>query len=450
MSLGSRRASRHDTEAQRKLGGVRSEDYWDHRPGQRVMTCDGVPGVVVAVLDGFHPGNESYEVRLDGGMGGGLYASGQLRSAQGQVEAGSAQSAATDYPELSTVLRERPDPALDQVMSRKQAGEESSEAELVNPGIGANDPELNPDEVQDDFEPRTASSDDYALLAEAMAQGASDSEVDNLIAAAGLRALAYANSPWGDPAPSRVTYQPGPTSPRDPGQNPASSGPLSAADPDGWNRGPLPIRVVPLDSSYATLHDDPEPALPTTDGADEDSDQPTPRQAALASAFLFESDLTRQASPTSLLAAAPEMLGAEEVGTGGGEPKSGAADQDAGSTPTPDPNQTGEQAIRDPAVTSRAGLNLEPDLDPTDDVMTDLVPKAASVDEVVAQFQATAAGRMIGQGVKKEALKDFSFAEQRELINEGQGVRAGNLDRLDVTGTHYAQIPDEEEATWMA
>lgn len=461
MGLGSRRASRHDTEALRKLAGMRAETYWDHAPGDRVMTCDGIPGVVTAVLDGFSPGSESYEVKLDGAAGGGLYSSGQLRQTAGGVEANTIHTADQDYPMLGNILRDRPDPALDQVMARRQAAEyspETEEAELVNPGIGASDPELNPDEVEDDFEHAASlgSSTAYAILAEAMAQGASDREVDSLMAAAGLRRSATSGNPWGEPEPAQVNYKPGPTSPKVTGENPASAGPLSGMDPDGWNRGQLPTRVTPLDSSFATLHEEPEPALPSTDGADEteymapDFETPTPHEA-----------MYRFANP-ALLAALPEMLGAGGTGgelaaslpgmMGGGESSDGGADEDDGSHPTPDPDQTGEQAIRDPSVTSRAGLNIEPDVDLEDAAMADLAPKAAATDDVdalVAQFQATA-GRQFAGGVGKTALKDFTPDERRSLINEGAGTRAGNLDRLDVAGTHYAAQLDDEDGTWMA
>jgi hypothetical protein len=454
MGLGSRRASRHDTEAVRKLAGVRSEDYWDHSPGDHVMTCDGFPGVVTAVLDGFAPGNESYEVKLDGGTGGGLYSSGQLRQ-RASTEASTAHTAESDYPELGSILRDRPDPALDQVMARRQAAEyspETEEAELVNPGISASDPELDPDAVEEDFDHQASlgTSTAYAILAEAMAQGATDAEVDSLMAAAGLRRSATSANPWGEPEPRRVDYQPGPTSPPNPGQNPASAGPLSAMDPDGWNRGELPTRVTPIDA-YAALHDEPEPALPFTDGADE-ADSDLPRQAR----FHF-------ANP-ALLAALPELMGASEAGAGGelagslpgmmggGESHGGGADEDAGSHPTPDPTQTGEQAIRDPAVTSRAGLNIEPDPEMDDAAMSDLAPRAAmadDVDDVVRQFQATAAGRDFSSGVSKTALKDFTADERKSLIDEGRGTRAGNLDKLDVAGTHYAAQLDDEDVTWL-
>lgn len=108
-----RSAQGHET--LRAQAGVRSEDYWDFRPRQRVMTVDGYPGRVTAVHDGPHPGNEAYEVVLDGGMGGGMYASGQLRALAEEE-----RTAANDYPELEDILARRPDPAR-QVVTAKRA-----------------------------------------------------------------------------------------------------------------------------------------------------------------------------------------------------------------------------------------------------------------------------------------------------------------------------------------
>lgn len=54
----------------------------------------------------------------------------------------------------------------------------------------------------------------------------------------------------------------------------------------------------------------------------------------------------------------------------------------------------------------------------------------------------------------KEGMKAFSPAEQAELINEGEGVTASNLDRLDIAGTHYVELEaalaaeDEEDLLW--
>lgn len=68
-----------------------------------------------------------------------------------------------------------------------------------------------------------------------------------------------------------------------------------------------------------------------------------------------------------------------------------------------------------------------------------------------------AAARAHLAGLSKTALKDFSAAERQALINEGAGVRAGNSDRLDLTGTHYAELEqllaaddDDRDSTWLA
>jgi hypothetical protein len=52
----------------------------------------------------------------------------------------------------------------------------------------------------------------------------------------------------------------------------------------------------------------------------------------------------------------------------------------------------------------------------------------------------------------KMGAKDFSFAEQRELIDEGltSNARARNFDDLDLAGTHYAHMADEQdEDLWL-
>ncbi len=55
----------------------------------------------------------------------------------------------------------------------------------------------------------------------------------------------------------------------------------------------------------------------------------------------------------------------------------------------------------------------------------------------------------------KEGVKAFSPAEQAALIDEGSdGVTASNLDRLDITGTHYEQLEasladEEDDRYWL-
>lgn len=53
-------------------------------------------------------------------------------------------------------------------------------------------------------------------------------------------------------------------------------------------------------------------------------------------------------------------------------------------------------------------------------------------------------------------MKAFSPAEQAQLINEGEGVTASNLDRLDISGTHYEALEAaletesaEEDDLWL-
>lgn len=67
---------------------------------------------------------------------------------------------------------------------------------------------------------------------------------------------------------------------------------------------------------------------------------------------------------------------------------------------------------------------------------------------IVAEFHRTAGGRKLA----KESMKDFSYAEQQELINEGQGDRARNFNDLKIAGTHYEMIgdgDDDETILWV-
>lgn len=98
------------------VAAQQSETYWDYQPEQRVMTVDG-PGRVIAVSDGPFPGAEEYEIRLEGGLGGGTYtpsqitAAGPVQASVSQVDASVTHTADIDYPELGTILYDRPDPA---------------------------------------------------------------------------------------------------------------------------------------------------------------------------------------------------------------------------------------------------------------------------------------------------------------------------------------------------
>ena len=111
----------HDTRLARKHA-VRPEEYYDFQVGEAVI-ADGFPGRVVAVLDGVFARNESYQVVLDNGMGGGEYDTRQLYRAPARVaaaqedvatpeldpfEGAERTTAALWYPELGSILEDRP------------------------------------------------------------------------------------------------------------------------------------------------------------------------------------------------------------------------------------------------------------------------------------------------------------------------------------------------------
>lgn len=71
MSFLRRRARQHQA-------GVDAEQYWEFRPGDRVMTPEGIPGTVTDVEDSFAGSNEHYLVTLDDDLGGGEYSGEEL------------------------------------------------------------------------------------------------------------------------------------------------------------------------------------------------------------------------------------------------------------------------------------------------------------------------------------------------------------------------------------
>lgn len=106
MGLGSRTARQHETVASH-TAGVDPSLYWEYQPGQGVMTVDGFSGVVASVDDGPLSGTETYNVILDGGLGGGEYTASQLQPKSNHDPA--IKTAADDYPELGSILMDRPD-----------------------------------------------------------------------------------------------------------------------------------------------------------------------------------------------------------------------------------------------------------------------------------------------------------------------------------------------------
>lgn len=189
-----------------------------------------------------------------------------------------------------------------------------------------------------------------AVARAAVASGEDRAEV--ALALGTLGVTASVDSPFGEP--SGTAYQlpkaPGATEPKRPWENPASAGPIAGADPVGWNR------KLPLES-FAALD--------------------------------------------------------------------------------------GQHALFEPGGTE-AELNEEPEgaLPSTDGV------------QIPSDDEALSPSIVAGAGLRRQALKDFTLAEREALINEGEGVRAANLDLLKIEGTHYADLESilaaqEDDTTWL-
>jgi hypothetical protein len=136
MGLGNRSASRHDTLSVRKQS-MDTTVFHDFKTGQRVMTVDGIAGLVTAVWDGPMPGNEEYEVKLDNGLGGGQYTASQLSSVGAPVMASDHHLASDDYPEMGTILHDRP--PIERQATDKHLDEPADATSMTDPFAWADD-----------------------------------------------------------------------------------------------------------------------------------------------------------------------------------------------------------------------------------------------------------------------------------------------------------------------
>jgi hypothetical protein len=267
------------------------------------------------------------------------------------------------------------------------------------------------------------------------------------------------NSPWGEPVPEAPHYTPGPTKPRSPGENPGSAGWATQGDPDTWDSiqpNEIGDRVASIPQQVAQS-DDPLGSMPGTED--------TPLEVGVTAMWRHLDDVPMTTEAISML------------GEGFGPPRpSGPKGGQGGEMPPGHPGMPQHEELKPGA---EATLNMEPEgaLPFTDGDGPDLSddesltpPHTASTEvlsDIVAAFQATAGylaaggsaapagGR--GQGsdiaaaarehLAKTALKDYSPAEQAAIINEGaaSGVRASNLDRLDIADTHYASLDGDDE-----
>lgn len=160
-------------------------------------------------------------------------------------------------------------------------------------------------------------------------------------------------------------------------QNPGSSGFMTSQDPPGWDDATATDHLQP---SSATLHTQPEPALPSTDGSEEDIPEIDEEASPMGTATT--------GSVQDIVARFQATAGAKALNNGSqGGSSMGFSDGDI----------------------------------------------------------AAAARERLG-GLSKTALKDFTFAEQQELINEGAGQRARNFGDLKLEGTHYTALQSALDA----
>lgn len=137
-----RRIEKHATRLSRQHQAALDQGF---TANQRVMTIDGLPGRVLFVASSFSPGITEYEVMLDNGMGQGTYTASQLRplpadfragtpgsnlpagvTAAFEAEAAEIRTADLDYPEMGSILHDRPDPGLQiQVIGQRRAAADS-------------------------------------------------------------------------------------------------------------------------------------------------------------------------------------------------------------------------------------------------------------------------------------------------------------------------------------
>jgi hypothetical protein len=239
----------------------------------------------------------------------------------------------------------------------------------------------------------------------------------------------------------------------------STAGPSTAMTP----RDPNGIR---MEESRAELHDNPEPALPSTTGDDEieataaadgtigggDAGTGTGQGAALDEAKLGEFGASASARLRQMLGGTPMGdLGretspqAQQPSPVGQEPGLGSMD-DALSPDDPSIQTTGNQQW------SGGGAD-------SDETAVPAGQPQGGIEDIVASFQRSAAAKgYSGGSAPGPADGDIAVAarqyltrtadalpkaEADELVREGAGSRARNLDLLRLEGTHYEDEDDD-------
>jgi hypothetical protein len=518
----------HQTLGVQRLA-VRSEDYWDFKPEQRVKTIDGVTGTVRHVEDGPFPGSEEYHVELDKGLGGGRYTASQLSPAP-ITTAAMEQTAAADYPELSQILVERPDPALQHVTAAKAApfgdddeqddednedddSDSDSEQEDDSDGGDSADDSADSEDDGDDAPPwaKKASS----LFAGFIVTAATDADFRFHITAAWSDVVAKAKRirsegrlrvtlasdglVYAEVKGDHEVYETGLQ--RMPGKMAAHAwscgckwGAYHWGADDDFSRfaGRMCSHALALQYEAQSrgmfgrdVHvDEHKPSwVPRKVVVRYDIDADQHRLApATAATRPFEVD-----APLSVVARAAVAAGEDPeellmaLGAAGIRPLANA------NAPFGEPSGTSYQLPKTPGATQKrrawenpasagplagadpAGWNRQLPLQSyagREEALFEPGGVEAALDDepegalpatdgtAITPSEAMDLTPSMTAGLRRQALKDFTLAEQQALIDEGQGVRAANLDRLDIQGTHYADLEQvlaaqEDDTTWL-
>ncbi|MFJ4902881.1 hypothetical protein [Streptomyces sp. NPDC088727] len=515
----------HQTLGVQRLA-VHSEDYAEFKQGQAVQTTDGLPGLITAILDGPYPGTEEYRVKLDRGMGGGAYTASQLRPTTATT-ASMEQTAAADYPELSEVLVERPDPAGVQVYAGKNpfadddkdddsddGDDNSSDDSDDDDSESGSESHSDDDDGKDDNTPPWVKKDASALFASLVTTAAADTDFRFQVTSAWKDVVAKAKRIRAEGGVSVTLASDGLVFANVKGDSEVYEAGLQrlpnkqaihswscgckwgayhwGADDDfskfagrmcshalalqyeaqsrgmfGRNVGIDETRPHWVPRKVVVRYDidaDTNRLAPTAAAQRDGSGAPlsfVARAAVTAGDDVQEMLLALHAAGIQPVASVSSPFG-EPSGTSYQLPK--APGSTSPKMPWENPASAGPLAGADPVGWNRklplesyasldnqhslfepggseAQLNEEPEgaLPATDGVQ---IP---SDDEALTPPLA---------GLRRQALKDFTLAERELLINEGEGVRAANLDRLSIEGTHYADLEQilaaqEDDTTWL-
>jgi hypothetical protein len=260
----------------------------------------------------------------------------------------------------------------------------------------------------------------------------------------------------------------------------ATAGPSTGMTP----RDPNGIR---MEESRAELRDEPEAALPSTTGDDleataaadgtiggGDAGDGVTQEAPLDTAALGEfgaalSGLSGRVSPDQSGSVrdqfrtkfgGPTRMGDQSVAEGlsGGAQEPSVTGQQPGMGSMDEPLMPDDQSIQTIGTQQWSGGGAD-----SDETAVEPGQPQGGIDDIVAAFQRSAAARAYtgggaggaaaaGPGDIAGAARAYLAktaevlpqAEADELIREGRGQRARNLDLLDLEGTHYEELGDEE------